>query len=756
MGGEGSRRDEFFERAADLACIGTFGGQIIEVNAAWKAVLGFEPETIVGTMLDRIVHPEDYEQIVAQATSLRFGASSAVVEVRMIAADGSLRWIVWTAVASADRRRVYATGRDVTRVRVLYDVARAIPTLTTPGEVAERMLSEATILVPATWTSIALFGEPEGEVVAWEVAGPSGGPRSRLVMTASQYGDVDALSEGRIQHYTGEQLPDDIPDFTARHVEEGMRASLKVPLTFGPEVLGSLHFGREQVGPFGNQEIQDALEIAGQLAVAIKQIRLRRAVEASEAGFRSIAANADGLVIVDEARVVRFANPAAEELFEVGQGELDGHLFAHKVEPGERREIEVAPGRLAEMRVVRTEWEGEPACLASLRDVTEQRRLEANLLQAQKMAVVGRLSGAVAHDFNNLLTAMVGNVERLAQVMGEDHPFADSVVAIGEAVERATRVAQQVLTFSRKQVVSPRPMDLNKRVHRLEELLRQACGEDVELVINTDPIPLVVNADPIQIEQVLMNLVVNARDAVDGRGKVEVSTSLKVVGPHDVLINEGLAPGHWAVLGVRDSGGGMGTETLEHIFEPFFTTKDEGKGLGLGLSTTYDIVHRSGGEIRVKTAKGQGALFQVWLPASEDEPPLEETTQAIETLPGGTERLLIVDDEPALRRLLDECLSDAGYRVTVASDAREALAVAPTLGEVDLLVTDVRMPGMNGRELEARLRERMPDLKTIFMSGYSEEILGPSGALDEGVEFIGKPFRLASMLKRVRDVLDRD
>ena len=756
MGSEGSRRDEFFERAADLACVGTFGGKIIDLNQAWKDVLGYEPQSLIGTELQRIVHPEDYETIVAQATGLRFGSSVATAEVRMIAADGSLRWLVWTAVASSDRKRLYATGRDVTRVRVLYDVARAIPTLTTPGEVAERMLSEATILVPATWTSIALFGEPEGEVVAWEVAGPSGGPRSRLVMPAEQYGDVDALSEGRIQHYTGEQLPDNIPEFMARHVEEGMRASLKVPLTFGEEVLGSLHFGREQVGPFGNQEIQDALEIAGQLAVALKQIRLRRAVEASEAGFRSIAANADGLVIVDEARVVRFANRAAEELFGEGAGELEGSRFEHKVQPGERREIQIRPKRLAEMRVVRTEWEGEPALLASLRDVTEQRRLEANLLQAQKMAVVGRLSGAVAHDFNNLLTAMVGNVERLAQAMGEDHPFADSVFAIGDAIERATRVAQQVLTFSRKQVVSPKPMDLNRRVLRLEELLRQACGEDVELVLKTDPMPLTVNADPIQVEQVLMNLVVNARDAVNGRGRVEVSTSLKVVGAHDVLVGEGLAAGQWVVLGVRDSGGGMGTETLEHIFEPFFTTKEEGKGLGLGLSTTYDIVNRSGGQMRVKTAPGQGALFQVWLPACDDEPAFEETSQAIQTLPGGTERLLIVDDEPALRRLLDECLSDAGYRVSVASDAREALAVAPALGQVDLLVTDVRMPGMNGRELEARLRERIPLLKTIFMSGYTEEILGPSGVLDEGVEFIGKPFRLAAMLKRVREVLDRE
>ena len=754
MAGAGSRRSEFFERAGDLLCVVTFSGKLLDINPSWETVLGYPLEQLRGADIRPLIHPEDYETVVAQATSLRFGGARGSAEIRMIAADGSIRWLVWTAVASDDRERMYAGGRDVTRVRVLYDVARAIPTLKSPREVAERMLSEATILVPATWTSIALFGEPEGEVVAWEVAGHHGGPRSRLVMTADQYGGVAALTEGRAQHYTGEQLPDDIPEFMARHVEEGMRASLKVPLTFGSEVLGSLHFGRQEVGSFQQQEIQDALEVARQLGVALNQIRLRRDLEASEAGFRSIAANADGLVIVDEARIVRFANRAAEVLFGVGPDELEGQRFEHEVQPGQRREIELQSHRLAEMRVVGTEWEGEPACLASLRDVTEQRRLEANLLQAQKMAVVGRLSGAVAHDFNNLLTAMVGNVDRLAQAMGEDHPFADSVFAIGEAVERATRVAQQVLTFSRKQVVSPRPMDLNRRVTRLEPLLQQACGENVDLVLQTDPMPLTVNADPIQVEQVLMNLVVNARDAIDGRGRVEVSTTLKVVGPRDVLVGEGLAPGHWVVLGVRDTGGGMGSETLEHIFEPFFTTKEEGKGLGLGLSTTYDIVNRSGGEMRVHTERGKGTLFQVWLPACDDEPTFEETSQAITTLPGGTERLLIVDDEPALRHLLDECFSDAGYGVTVASDAQAALAVAPTLGTIDLLLTDVRMPGMNGRELEAELKKRMPALKTVFMSGYSEEILGPSGVLEDGVEFIGKPFRLAAMLKRVRKVLD--
>ena len=199
----------------------------------------------------------------------------------------------------------------------------------------------------------------------------------------------------------------------------------------------------------------------------------------------------------------------------------------------------------------------------------------------------------------------------------------------------------------------------------------------------------------------------------------------------------------------------MGSETLEHIFEPFFTTKEAGKGLGLGLSTVSDIVHKSGGQLSVRTVPGDGTLFQVWLPACEEQPELEETSQPVEALEGGDETILVVDDEPALRRLLSDCLHKAGYRVEVAADADEAIEIAARLEQLDLLLTDVRMPGIHGRDLEGLLQADRPELTTIFMSGYSEEILAPSGVLELGVEFIAKPFRLSALLRRVRTVLDR-
>ena len=753
------RRDELFELSADLLCTCDFDGHVLDLNRAWEAVLGYTPEQMRSMVLRDLIHPEDFEEMVAQTQSLQLGVQSIEPVIRMVAADGKVQWIRWKAVPSADRARFHAIGREVTRERVMYDIARSIPGMRSGAAVAEHMLSEARVLLPGSWTSVALLGEPEAEVVAWEVSAASGGPRHRLLMSAADYGDEAALAEGRVVHLDHLEPSDELPRFVARHIEEGMRASLKVPILLGDAVLGCLHFGSEVAGQYTSRHIEDAREVASQLGVALQQIRLHRALEASEADFRSIAANADGMVIVTLDRRVKWANRAADELFGLSDG-LEGSLFEYEMSPGQRSEIQLEgldsrDRRTLDMAVVRTEWEGKPARLASLRDVTEQRRLEANLRQAQKMAVVGRLAGGVAHDFNNLLTAMMGHVELLRHQLGPGHPADESALAITDAVDRATRVAQQVLAFSRKQVIDPKPMDLHRQIRRIEPLLRQATGEDVELHVRLGrAVPNIV-ADPIQIEQIAMNLVVNARDAIEGRGTIELTTVVRAVQGNEVYVPPGVGAGSWVVLGVRDSGFGMGSATLEQIFEPFFTTKAEGSGLGLGLSTVHDIVRKSGGHLQVQTAPGQGTHFSIWFPPS-DEPAavVGESSTVIETLAMGQEVVLVVDDEPALRNLLGGCLSDAGYDVHVAHDGLDALQRADGLGHLDLLLTDVRMPGMNGRELDGELRLRLGGFQTIYMSGYSEDILSPEGVLDAGVEFIAKPFRLSTLLKRVRQVLD--
>ncbi len=753
------RRYELFELSADLLCTCDFDGHILDMNRAWEQVLGYSPEQLSSKILKDLIHPEDFEETVAQTQSLQFGVATIEPVIRMVAANGTVHWIRWIAVPSTDRTRFHAIGREVTRERVMYDIARSIPSLRSGAEVAERMLSEARVLMPGSWTSVALFGEPAAEVVAWEVSAASGGPRHRLLMSTTDYGDLDALAEGRVVEHGELHDGDDVARFVARHFEEGMRSSLKVPILMGDELLGCMHFGSEVPNQYTARHIEDALEVAGQLGVALQQIRLHRALEASEADFRSVASNADGMVILSPEGVVRWANPAADALFDRLEGELQGTFFEWDLTPGERTEIrlpipETRQSRTLEVAVVSTDWEGAPARLASLRDVTEQRRLEANLRQAQKMAVVGRLAGGVAHDFNNLLTAMMGHVELLRRQLGEDHPSDPSVLAIADAVDRATRVAQQVLAFSRKQVIDPKPMDLHRQIRRIEPLLRQATGEDVELHVSLEEFVPIIVADPIQIEQVVMNLVVNARDAIEGRGTIELTTRVRAVQGDEIWVPKEVTAGTWVVLGVRDTGFGMGSQTLEQIFEPFFTTKEE-SGLGLGLSTVHDIVRKCGGYMQVQTAPGQGTSFSIWFPPSEEPAAVVgESSTVIETLAMGQEVVLVVDDEPALRGLLEGCLRDAGYDVHIAGDGLEALQRADGLGHLDLLLTDVRMPGLNGRELDTELRKRLTGFDTIYMSGYSEDILSPHGVLDEGVEFIAKPFRLTALLKRVRKVLD--
>ncbi|MCP4869030.1 MAG: PAS domain S-box protein [Proteobacteria bacterium] len=751
-------RSDFFERSLDLFCTASFDGRLYDLNPIWERVLGYSDKQLRAMEFRDIVHPEDSEQTVAQIQSLRFGGRSTAMTIRMTASDGSIHWISWNCVTANDGEGFHAVGREVTRARVLYDIARAIPGLTTPEAVAQALVSEARVLLPSQWTSIALFGGTDAEVVAWEVSGPSGGPRARLQLTEAAYGDVSTLREGLVSQHGAMDPCVNWPSFLAGRVAEGMRSSLKLPIAFGEDVLGALHVGSDNEAAFGPEHITDGLEIASQIGVALKQIRLRGAVERSEAEFRSIAANADGMVIVDQHGQVRFANRAAERLLGLRK-DAGRVMFGHEMHPGRRSRIPVLSPTgdgIAEMQVTATEWEGEPAYIASLRDITEQRRLEANLRQAQKMAVVGRLAGGVAHDFNNLLTAMMGHVELIRHELGADHPAAKSVLGIADAVDRATRVAQQVLAFSRKQVVAPRSMDLNRQIRRIEPLLRQACGEDVELHTTLRASVPPIHADPVQVEQVLMNLVVNARDAIEGRGTVELDTAMRAADGTEIYVPKGITAGAWVVLGVRDTGFGMGTDTLEQIFEPFFTTKKEGKGLGLGLSTVHDIVRKSGGHLQVQTQVGEGTSFTIWFPPCDEVPQMDESSTEIETLPGGVERILIVDDEEALRSLLVNCLKDAGYDVLVASNGAEGLHVGTRQGPVDLLLTDVRMPEMNGRELDESLRAMQSNLKTIFMSGYSEDILTPTGVLGEGVEFIAKPFRLSALLKKVRGVLDSE
>ena len=403
---------------------------------------------------------------------------------------------------------------------------------------------------------------------------------------------------------------------------------------------------------------------------------------------------------------------------------------------GSRLEVEVS-ARLVEV-------EGEPHMLTLVRDTSQRRALERQLAQAQKLEAVGRLAGGVAHDFNNIVTAILGHAEMARDVLPGDSLAQDDLSQIIRASGRATELTAQLLTFSRRQVAQPRLTDLNTLVDETRRLFERLIGADVQLRIVRSDAPVIVHADPGQLEQVLMNLVVNARDAMPSGGTLTVR-----VGLHDSR----------ALVEVRDTGIGMSPDIQARIFEPFFTTKERGKGTGLGLAMCYGIVHQAGGTIDVVSGPGEGSTFRVLLPlAASDTPdsrPVPRVGGLTATL-GGSETILLAEDEPMVRDLAIRVLEGLGYRVLVGKDGSEALAVADGLRErIHLLLTDVVMPGLSGPELAQRLVAERPGLAVLYVSGYAPDSEALAEALRSGAAFLPKPYNPADLAREVRATLDR-
>jgi PAS domain S-box-containing protein len=391
-------------------------------------------------------------------------------------------------------------------------------------------------------------------------------------------------------------------------------------------------------------------------------------------------------------------------------------------------------------------------------DITDRYVLEAQFRQAQKMEAIGQLAGGVAHDFNNLLTAIRGFAELLADRYQPGDPALDDLAEIRKAAERATALTRQLLAFGRRQILQPTALDLNAVLTDAVQMLRRLIAEDIDLRLRLSPDLRRVIADPIQLEQVLMNLVVNARDAMPDGGTLTIETT-NVLLDASYARRQGITAavtGPYALLQVTDSGIGMDSETQKRIFEPFFTTKSPGKGTGLGLATVYGIIKQSGGFVWVYSEVGAGTTFKVYWPSIE-APGHERTEPSAisDTSPRGTETVLLVEDEESVRRLGRTLLERCGYRVLQAPDAATAETMAASeAGPIDLLLTDVVMPGASGPELFSRLSRVRPQMKVLYMSGYADDAIVHRGVLDPGVAFLQKPFSALTLTRKVREVLD--
>ena len=518
-------------------------------------------------------------------------------------------------------------------------------------------------------------------------------------------------------------------------------------------------------------ESREALLEEAREALVESEQRFRAIQETSPDAFvltRSVRSGLDGTI--EDFRIV-YANPAAEAMLppdvptSVGRTLADlnptirseGRLGAFRdvVETGVPLKIEVPMSRPGSpprwMRITAVKVEDGVGVAYS--DVTESRELEERLFQAQTLEAVGRLAGGVAHDFNNLLTVISGTTDLLLLDLGGQPEVAEGLREIRMAASRASDLTGQLLAYSRRQLVQPRLVNVNDVVREMEGMLRRLLGDRVELGIRLDPAVDPVRVDPGYLSQVLVNLAVNARDAMAGGGEVMITTSPELLGEDDVRTRPGVTPGSYVVLSVRDSGSGIPDDIRGRIFEPFFTTKPRGAGTGLGLSTVYGIVRQSEGHVEVESAVGRGSTFRVLIPAVQEWP--QARVRETELIPFGSETVLVVEDAFQVTTLVGGILRRFGYQTLLADGAEEALIISRShAGTIHLLLTDVIMPGISGLELASRMVQERPGLKVLFMSGRTDDIVAAAGLSGGTTHFLGKPFTPVRVARRVREILD--
>lgn len=508
--------------------------------------------------------------------------------------------------------------------------------------------------------------------------------------------------------------------------------------------------------------------------------RMRRRLLEGQELFQLITENAADMIAVVAANGDRLYNsPSYQRILGYSQEELRATQGFEQIHPDDRQKVTEAAeearrtgvGRRIEYRIQHKDghWEFVESTASAIRNlqgeveklvvvnraIGERRRLEEQLRQVQKMDAIGRLSGGVAHDFNNLLGVIIGYCEVLQDRIGEKDPLRSSVDQILKAGNRAASLTRQLLAFSRQQVLEPRVLILNSVVSDMEKMLRRLIGEDIELKIKLDPAAAKIKADQGQVEQVIMNLVVNARDAMPeggrltiGTGRIEMDDEFVKRYPYPVLT------GPYVQLTVSDTGIGMDAVTQQRMFEPFFTTKEKGKGTGLGLSTVYGVVKQSGGYIDVHSSPGQGTTFEIYVPQVEQAVPSQPQSRGLDASLKGAETILLVEDESALRAITKGHLEDLGYRVLEAANGREALEKSRKYSDpIHILLTDMIMPELGGRALAQELGELRPDMKVVYMSGYSGRAYNSQSDLDTGSFFLQKPFTRDNLARKIREAL---
>jgi PAS domain S-box-containing protein len=773
-------------------------GTLLEMNPAGLAMVEGQSADVVGKSVYPVIAPEHRHAFRALTQSVCRG-NKQTLEFEIVGLKGTRRWMEMHAVplrSGTGKLSLLGVAREITErkraeqeIRLLQSITMAVTEAENPSaalRVVLRLVCDATgWALGQAWTP-----NQDGTVLECSPAWYHAAPILREFRTTSEQ-TLFKPGIGLPGRVWVSKKPAWIRDVTedsnfprgpvAR--EAGLKAGMGIPVLAGKEVVAVLEFLVFETRQEDERLIKLASTVAAQFGSVLQRKRAEEALRRAEERYRSIVENAvEGIFQTTPEGGYLSVNPALARMYgyespqELMSAVTD---IAHQVyvDPNRRTEFkrlmeEQGVVQNFEYQVYRRDgrkiWLSENARAVrdaggavlfyegTVEDVTEQRELEEQLRQAQKMEAVGRLAGGVAHDFNNLLTVITGNAELLREPVDPDDQQYRHVEQIEKAADRAASLTQQLLAYSRRQVIAPKVLDLNAIVTEMGKMLPRLIGEDIELIVVPNASLGRVRADRGQVEQVLLNLAVNARDAMPQGGKLTIETANVDLGEDYARRHVGVRPGSYVLLAVSDTGHGMDVETQSHIFEPFFTTKEKGKGTGLGLSTVFGIVKQNDGHIWVYSEPGQGTTFKIYLPRIEEA---VEETGIDKDLSGclqGSETILLVEDEEAVRELVRESLERNGYTVLQARDGTEAVQISEKREDlIHLMITDVVMPGMSGGELARRLTARHPKMKVLYMSGYTENAIVHRGVLDPGTAFLQKPFRPADLAHKVYELLHK-
>jgi two-component system, cell cycle sensor histidine kinase and response regulator CckA len=763
-------------------------GTILFANASFQNILRYGADELLGRNLMALLHPSDVEPAAEKFRQCVAKAGAKITfRCRVRSGDGSWRCLEFTGrnhLDDAGIEGILLHGLDVTELQrmeaerqVIADVVHALNETGNLDQLLTGIHQALKRVIPAENCFVALhnleddtFGFP---FFADEY--DTAPPPQKVGRSCTAYVFRTGVAALIPQSAFDQLAAKDEVELVGSPSPAWLGVPLKTPTaTIG--VLVVQHYQNENA--YDQRDLEFLDSVGGHIALAIERRRSEEELRKSESMLRLLFErnplptwlfDLDTLKFlrVNEA-AVRMYGYSAEEFSNMSildirpesqreearsyvktlEAEYEEHGFwLHQAKDGQIYEVELNSHELT--------YAGKRVRLVVAQDVSERKHLEVQLRQAQKMEAIGRLAGGVAHDFNNLLMVIKGHTELLLNVMPPTDPIARKVEQIDRSADRAATLTRQLLAFSRLQVLQPQVINLNSIVDEMGKLLPRLIGEDIELVIRSDRNLGTIRADASQMEQVIMNLAVNARDAMPNGGKLLIETANVELDRTYTASHPLMKPGPYVQLVVSDSGTGMDAETQAHIFEPFFTTKEKGKGTGLGLATVYGIVKQSGGFIWVYSELTKGTSFKMYLPRLDQAEDRVDSVKPAAEVPTGSETILLAEDEQDVREIAREFLESGGYRVIEAKDGAEALELAKKhRGLIDLLVSDMVMPGMTGQQLAERLRKDQPYVSVVFMSGYSEHAATEMADADPSVRLLSKPFSRSTILRGVREILN--